>query len=77
MNYFLERDDVDAVPGYLRLAAWPGPGWSRVQITYDPARTDDSAIKQALTNPFFEPENSYVRTSPFEIKGYDPLGLDL
>lgn len=74
--YFLERQDIDAVDGYLRIAAWPGPGWARVRITYDPSRTDESAIKQAITNPVFEPENNYVRGSPFQIEGYDPLSLD-
>lgn len=62
--------------GFLRIAAWPGPGWARVQITYDPAQTDETAIKQAITNPLFEPENNFVRSSPFQIEGYDPLELD-
>ena len=74
--YFLEREDIDAVDGYLRIAAWPGPGWARVRVTYDPARTDEAAIKQAITNPIFEPENNFVRSSPFQIQGYDPLSLD-
>ena len=74
--YFLEREDIDAVYGFLRIAAWPGPGWARVQITYDPAQTDETAIKQAITNPLFEPENNFVRSSPFQIEGYDPLELD-
>ena len=74
--YFLERDDIDAVPGYLRMAAWPGPGWSRVQITYDPALTNPAAIKQAITLPMFELENNHVRSSPFVIEGYDPLEFD-
>ena len=74
--YFLDRDDIDAVPGFLRVAAWPGIGWARVQITYDPTRTDEMAIKVALTSPLFEPENNYVRSSPFQIEGYDPLSLD-
>ena len=52
------------------------PGWARVRITYDPARTDEVAIKQAVANPVFEPENNYVRNSPFQIEGYDPLSLD-
>jgi len=75
-TYFLERQDIDAVPGYLHVAAWPGPGWARVKVTYDPTRTDEMAIKQAITNPIFEPENNYVRSSPFEIEGYDPLDIE-
>lgn len=75
--YFLERDDIDAVPGYLHIAAWPSPGLARVKITYDPAQCDSKAIKQAITNPMLEPENNHVRSSPFEIEGYDPLDLEL
>ncbi len=75
--YFLERDDLFAVSGYLRIAAWPGPGWARVQITYDPPETDETAIKQAITEPYFEPEGNSFRQSPFQIEGFDPLSLDL
>ncbi len=69
--YFLDRDDVFAVPGHLRLEAWPGPNAGRVRIVYDPGQTDDLAIKQAITEPYFDGEN--WRASPFTIEGYDVL----
>ena len=74
--YFLERDDLYAIPGYLHMAAWPGPGWAAVQITFDPAQTDQAAIQRAITEPYFDAEGNIWRTSPFSIQGYDPLALD-
>ncbi len=77
LAYFLERDDLFAVGGYLRIAAWPGPGSARVQITYDAGKTDEAAIKQAITEPYFEMPGNSFRQSPFQIEGFDPLLLDL
>ena len=74
--YFLERDDLFAVPGYLHIAAWPGPGWAKVHITFDPTKTDPAAIRRAITEPCFETEGNLWRSSPFQIQGYDPLELD-
>ena len=73
--YFLERDDLFAVPGYLRIAAWPGPGWAEVHITFDPTQTDLAAIERAITEPYFETDTNFWRSSPFKIQGYDPLAL--
>jgi ferredoxin len=75
--YFLQRDDLFAVRGGWQLAAWPGPGWSEVHVTFDPAQTDVDAIRQAITEPYFERDTAYWRMSPFRIEGYDPLGLEL
>jgi ferredoxin len=72
--YFLERDDEYEVPGYLKTEAWPGPGIARVRITYDPAQTDEAAIKEAITEPYFDERERIWRPSPFEIDGYDLLG---
>jgi ferredoxin len=74
--YFLERDDLFAIPGYLHVAAWPGPGWAEVHITFDPTKTDQSAIERAITEPYFEADENFWRPSPFQIEGYDPLELD-
>lgn len=76
LMYFLDRDDLFAIPGYLRVEAWPGPGAARVRLGYDPALTDEAAIKQAITEPYYEVPTDYWRNSPFRIDGYDPLGLD-
>jgi ferredoxin len=71
--YFVERDDEFAIPGYVGVEAWPGPGYVPLRITYDPARTDEGAIREAITEPYFDGE--IWRPSPFGIEGYDPLDL--
>ncbi len=73
--YYLERDDEYALAGYRRLEAWPGPGEALVRITYDPAATDETAIKDAIVEAYFDLVGRVWRPSPFEIVGYDPLGL--
>ncbi len=74
--YFLERDDQGEVPGYLKIEAWPGPGAAEVHVTYDPAQANEAAIKEAITEPYYDLVADVWRPSPFEIVGYDPLGLD-
>jgi hypothetical protein len=72
-SYFLERDDEYAIPGYLKIEAWPGPGAVPVHITYDPQQTDETGIKEAITEPYFD--GDIWRPSPFAIEGYDPLDI--
>ncbi|MBN2294449.1 MAG: hypothetical protein JXM70_18615, partial [Pirellulales bacterium] len=74
--YFLERDDMYELPDYFRLEAWPGPGEAKIRVWYDPSKTDDQTIKAAITEPYFELEYGW-RKSPFTIKGYDVLDLEL
>jgi ferredoxin len=74
--YFLERDDLFAVSGYLRLEAWPGPGRARARVGFDPAQTDAQRIKQAVSQPYYDALADVWRNSPFTIEGYDPLELD-
>lgn len=70
--YFLFRDDVYELAGYLKLEAWPGPDPARVRVTYDPSKTDPAAIKEAIIAPYFEELQNFERESPFEIEGYTP-----
>jgi len=74
--YFLQRDDLYAVPGYFKVEAWPGPGQAQVDVTFDPALTDENAIKQAITEPYYDAAADFWRASPFGIEGYDPLAFD-
>ncbi|HVP13868.1 MAG TPA: 4Fe-4S binding protein [Phycisphaerae bacterium] len=76
LAYFLERDDDYAIRGYLKIEAWPGPDVADVRIIYDPARTDESALKQAITEPYFDAAANIWRSSPFVIDGYDALSSD-
>jgi ferredoxin len=71
--YFLDRDDLDRVPGYLRVDAWPSPESGRARITYDPTLTNDDAIRRALTSPYYDALEDRFRMPAFEIVGYDPL----
>ena len=58
-----------------------GPGAADVRITYDPAQTDELAIKRAITEPYYNLWDDVRRSacfiSPFRIEGYDPLSLDV
>lgn len=75
--YFLQRDDVYAIPGFLKVEAWPGPGLADVRITFDSDRATERSIKRAITEPYFDTATSSWRTSPFRVEGYDPLNLDI
>jgi len=78
LYYFLERDDaLYQFPGYFKLEAWPGPGLADIRVTYDPAQTSEEAIKQAITESYYDKHAGYWRHPPFRIEGYDPPGLDL
>ncbi|MBN1342863.1 MAG: 4Fe-4S binding protein [Phycisphaerae bacterium] len=72
LTYFLFRDDLSEVPGYLKVEAWPEPGYARVRVTYDPARAEPEAIKEAIIEPYYDELNSFERHSPFRIEGYRP-----
>ena len=74
--YFLERDDEFELAGHLKLEAWPGPAAARARITFDPLLCDQAAIKRAVTEPYYDALGAIWRLSPFEIKGYDPIGSD-
>jgi ferredoxin len=74
--YFLTRDDVFELTGYLKLEAWPAPGVAQARITYDPSLCDQASIKQAITEPYYDALEALWRLSPFEIEGYDPLDVD-
>ncbi len=74
--YYLERDDVFALVGYLKVEAWPGPGYAPVHVTFDPSRCDEDMIRQAVTEPYYDALADVWRPSPFVIAGYDALGLD-
>jgi ferredoxin len=73
--YFLERDDMFQIPGYMRVDAWPDPNLARVRITVDPDQTGADAVKQAITEPYYDTEADFWRMSPFRVEGFDPLSL--
>lgn len=78
--WFLDRDDLYRLPGqtpdapgYFKVEAWPDPTLADVRISYDPSCCDSRAIKQAITEPYFDAAANRWWTSPFLIEGYDPL----
>jgi len=76
--YFLRRDDLWEVPGYLMVEAWPGPALADVVVTFDPSATDQRAIQQAITAPYYDAAADFARRdSPFRIEGYDPTAIDI
>ena len=70
--WFLERDDDLAIPGYLKLEAWPGPGGARAIISYDPDRTDAASIQEAILGSCYDQAGGYWRASPFRVVGDQP-----
>ncbi len=76
LMYFLERDDMFELKGYLRLEAWPGPGGGKARIVHDPSPRREAEIKRAITEPYYDALAKRWRLSPFEIEGYDPLDSD-
>jgi ferredoxin len=67
LTFFLDRDDLFAVPGPLRLEAWPAPGRGRVKITYDPRATGRAAIESAITEPYYDQVTDRWHLSPFTL----------
>jgi len=73
LTYFLFRDDVFEVSGYLKLEAWPdSEEYSKICIYYDPTMTNPESIKEAIVSPYHEEFQDYEHISPFEIEGYAP-----
>lgn len=76
--YFLQRNDLGPPLKFVKLEAWPNPAApADVWISYDPRETNESAVKQAITEPIYEmsqdAREGFWRMSPFRIEGYDPL----
>ena len=76
LMYYLERDDLYAIPGYVRLEAWPAPELARVRVSYDPSVCTGEAVRRAITEPYFDSVQELWRFSPFEIEGFDPLSIE-
>ncbi|MFH1999432.1 MAG: 4Fe-4S binding protein [Planctomycetota bacterium] len=75
LTYFLDRDDELEIPGYIRVEAWPGPGLGQASIFFDPDLTNETRLKMAITEAYYDATAGFWRSSPFKIDGYDPLGL--
>ncbi|MFT3789053.1 MAG: 4Fe-4S dicluster domain-containing protein [Tepidisphaeraceae bacterium] len=74
---YLQREDLQRLPAdtnkapaYFKLEAWPGPGASKVRITYDPQHVTEEQLKRAITLPIYELKDNRWWPSPFKIEGY-------
>jgi polyferredoxin len=75
--FFLERQDIYQIPGYFKILTAPGSGFVNVKINYDPQKTDEDSIRQAIVQPYYDEQEARWRNSPFEIKGYSLLPDEL
>lgn len=75
-TYFLQREDDLAVPSYHKIEAWPSPDIAHARVSYDPSVTNETAIKQAITEPYFQRFGTTWTSSPFEIIGFDTRAID-
>ena len=71
--YFVTRDDDYALSEYVKLEAWPSPELARIRVTYDPTHLTEHDVKMAIVEPYLELEDQYLRNSPFEIEGFNPV----
>ncbi|UCE58689.1 MAG: 4Fe-4S binding protein [Phycisphaerales bacterium] len=76
LMYYLERDDMFEIQGYIGLHAWPSPGLAKVRINYDPSLCDQITVKRAITEPYYDAYGGVWRLSPFWIQGFDPLAAE-
>ena len=74
--FFLNRNDIYEIGGYLKLEAWPDPHTARVKVSFDPDQTDRRGILEAVTEPYYDQADDRWRNSPFIVEGYDPLAVD-
>jgi hypothetical protein len=58
------------------VEAWPGPGYARAVIFWEPGATDADTVRAALTEPSYDELQDRWREPGFTIEGYDPLALD-
>ena len=70
--FFLNRDDMYEIPGYIRVAARPRQGWLDIAIDHGPDISVDELV-EAITEPYFDEKELRWRPSPFDIKGVDQI----
>lgn len=72
---YLFRTDDFALTGYLKVEAWPGPGFTRLRVSFDPSLVEPDAVADAIAEPVYDPDEDIWWTSPFTVKGHDPFKL--
>ena len=73
MEFITARDDEYALRGYLRIEAWPAPGWGKVRIEFDAQHSDAARVRSAVTEAQYDAGQRTWTHSPYRIEGYNPL----
>jgi ferredoxin len=76
VEFLTTRDDEFALRGYLRVEAWPEPGWGAVRLVFDPTRDTAVRLRSAITEARFDAAGGTWSHSPYRIQGYDALSSE-
>ena len=78
----LERDDMYQLKSsaahksaFMKVEAWPGPGWADAKVTFDASCVTERDIKDAITQSYYDLEKDRWYKSPFVIEGYQPVNV--
>jgi ferredoxin len=78
--FYLDRDDLYALPGYLSIEVWADPTTGTVRVTFDPEQVSRDDLCRAITEPYinFADADSpgQIMLSPFVVHGYDPMSIE-
>lgn len=70
--FFLDRDDEFALPGYVKLDAWPGPKQGRARITFDASGVTPELVRRCISEPYFNLAENLWYSSPFTVPAEKP-----
>jgi hypothetical protein len=78
--FYLDRDDLFALPGYLFVEVWADPTTGTIRVTFDPEQVSRDDLCRAITEPYinFADADSpgQIMLSPFVVHDYDPMSID-
>ena len=66
-EFYLYRDDMDKLNGYIHLQIWTNSVASRVKIYYDSRNVSEEQIKIALTEAYYDEDDDRWRTPTYEL----------
>jgi len=75
--FYLDRDDLYTLPGYLFIEVWTDSTLGTVRVTFDPTQVSHNDICRAITEPYINfadvDTSGQIMFSPFSVQGYDPI----
>ena len=66
-EFYLYRDDIDKLEGYIHLQVWTNPQTSKAKIYYDSRTISTEQILTALTEAYYDEDDDRWRNPTFEI----------